>query len=368
MPTTSFHEAATRCAGKVIVAVGDVAPDFKTNGVAVLLDLERRCLRSEFPVRYEAIGGPRLALSRDDALCFAGCYDAYGIAAYATSDGSEVWRRKDLKSVQRVELLESLNVLFCGRETGAAHLLNPETGQSAQKLAGVDAMFGSPFDDSVVVSGKRSLALHRPFGKRVQAVSHDDYVRKCAFSPARVAILDFKSLRCFDLGSGELVWARPSSEDAPYKHLCWCPGLGCFIANQRKQNGGSFVFIHPDRWEIAREVPHGFVGEGEFCLNGAAWFQGNMCLSSTATGERLHDFTTGPMLQRDPRHKRALLAAQAFNSITIQAMEDYMKTADFSPIEIQAAVFARQARKAGLDKPSSPPSAQSSASKAISAN
>jgi len=221
MPLHHLFDVATGYRNHLAVAVADDEPPFKTRGTAHLIDVRSRAVLRHFPVRYERPGF-RLALSGDGRLCFLGCYEAYGLAAYATENGREIWRRKDLKAVQLVTASEVGDWVFCARETGAAHLLKAATGETLEKLTGIKAICASPFGQSVLVAG-RSLDLHQPFGTKIASLRQAQEGAKGAFSPFEVAVADGNGLSCYDLATQEPLWAHATipGETHFLAHFVW---------------------------------------------------------------------------------------------------------------------------------------------------
>jgi hypothetical protein len=200
MPTVSKHDIAISSGGNFALSVCNKSAKFDIQGVARLFNLAEKTQVTEFEVRHECPGwGTRIALNGDVSSCFVGCYNVYGIACYSLPDGKEVWRRKDLKLVQSVLSLDFQKFVFCGRETGAAHLLDAKSGETVEKLNGVEGVFGSPFDETVIVN-RRSLELHRPFGKKLWSLKQNNkFVGWIYFTPTQFLVLEEESIRCFDI-------------------------------------------------------------------------------------------------------------------------------------------------------------------------
>jgi len=341
MPTTTRHDVASHYGGWLVLTIANIDPPFKIQGYVYVFDIVEKKQVCEFPVRHKGPGyGTRLALSHDEKMCFVGCYDAYGIAGYAIPDGKEVWRRKDLKSVQSVQALAAYDLVFCGRETGAAHLLHARTGETAEKLNGVKDIYGSPFDKSVIVDG-RSLEFHRPFGVKKATIKRAGRVlRQCSFSRTEVIVSESGALRCFDLESQELLWTHIVPEGANYVRFQSLPDQQCFVSVNAKGNPNSTIdYLAARKWNIVRAVRLPDEGYAEFCLNGTALFRGNLCLFSAETGQQLHDFTTEAILKRDPRYQHELLVSLVQKFSAPQELEKYMKSEGFAAERIRKALF-----------------------------
>ena len=74
-----------------------------------------------------------------------------GYNLYETKDGTEVWRRKDLKKVQTTRTSVDGQRLLCGFEDKSFELLNLRTGRSKPSMRGVKDVIESVYDDLVVI-------------------------------------------------------------------------------------------------------------------------------------------------------------------------------------------------------------------------
>jgi hypothetical protein len=82
-------------------------------------------------------GGTRLAVTPDGRNCIAAAYHVEGIAGYVASDGTELWRRKDLKKTQTLRVsLDGRRVYACF-DNRSCQVLNRETGKTIKTWAGV---------------------------------------------------------------------------------------------------------------------------------------------------------------------------------------------------------------------------------------
>jgi hypothetical protein len=329
MPLHHLFDVATRYRGQLAVAVADDEPPFKTRGTAYLVDIRSKVLLRHFPVRYER-PGYRLALSGDDRLCLLGCCEAYGLAAYATEDGREVWRRKDLKAVQLVAASEVQDWVFCGRESGAAHLLRTATGETLDKLTGIKEVYWSPFDDSVIVVG-RSLDLHKPFGTKKASLGRKSGAGvACAFSRSEVAVADGEALRCYDLLTQQPLWAHATIPGKThFLGLSFNEGLKCFVAAGRDQR---VICFEPRHGTILREVklPSGLGFVFGFCRQGAALLASNLCIYSSETGMLSDDLATPELLAWDPEAKMERLRALAESDRSFEELQRYVEAEGFS--------------------------------------
>ncbi|MEW6305725.1 MAG: hypothetical protein AB1705_19780, partial [Verrucomicrobiota bacterium] len=320
MPLHCLFDIATRHNGDLALAVADDLPDGKVRGTAYIFDLASKTQLRKFPVRYER-SGTRLALSRDDRLCFAGCYEVYGLVAYSCESGEEVWRRKDLKAVQAVTSSEVEDWVFCGRGTGAAHLIESATGKTLEKLSGVKEIYPSPYDRSVIVAG-RTLELHEPFGRKLAAFKRlNKFEMPCAFSRSEFVLNEPECLRCYDLRTHELLWSFPNTGEKPIGRVWFCESLGSFMAS-----GVELLVIDARTGTLSRKVKlasdtgwiFGILGRGSKVL------AGNLQLLSTETGAVLADLATPELIAWDPKARMDRLRQLAASARSLEELERYI--------------------------------------------
>lgn len=269
--------------------------DYKTvQGEVFIYNLKQAKCKNEFPVRFDA-GGRRLALSRANEQCFVGCYNVYGLAAYSVSNGSELWRRKDLKAVQHITAFTFDDVVFCGRE-GASHLLCAKTGETLEKLSGVKHVYSSPFSTHTLVSAPK-LEVHSPLGTVIGKIKRTTFADlDCCFSDSDVLVTESTGgVRCFDLSSLELMWTHTPKAGSHFLSLAFSKRLGCFVGirwnyESRTANPKRIVLFERNTGTVIKELPFKSVAQHEFCLGGDAVLTSSFSLIRTETGEIIREF------------------------------------------------------------------------------
>jgi hypothetical protein len=258
-----------------------------------------------------------------------GCYSTYGLAGYSSQDGQEVWRRKDLKQVQDVTVSELEDWVFCGRESGAAHLVKASTGENLETLTGVKAVFPSPFDRTVIVAA-RNLELHSPLGTRLGGVKRaGKFLKTCAFSHSEFIVSEEDSIRCFDLKSQGLLWAHPLGADAFFPCIVFQEDSGCFIG---LESHTQFVSFEARTGRICRRVmPVRAPGMmARFCHRGTELLTIGLLLFSTETGAVVQDLATPELLAWDPEARMQRLRALAESGRSFEELHRYVEAEGFS--------------------------------------
>lgn len=282
------------CYNAPIVATARSTSYERIEARLTIYDLEAGQLKREFSVRYDN-GGRRLSVSRDSQSCFVGCYNVHGLAAYSALDGSELWRRRDLKAVQRVDAFPFDDAVFCGRE-GAGHLLCAKTGQTIEKPRGVKTVYPSPFSKHVLVSA-RTLDVHSPFGTRIGKIERTTFAElDCCFSDSEILVTESGgSVRCFDLASLALLWAHTPKVGSHFLYLCFSQALRGFVGVRwHYQDSTDPVkrIVHFERrtGTVLRDIPLGSPAGHEFCLAGSMVFTSDFRVMSVETGKVMREF------------------------------------------------------------------------------
>lgn len=209
-------------------------------------DLKTGQERIKFTVLWDG-GGNRVCFSRDGAHIYVGCYDVHGLACYEVTSGKEVWRRKDLKSVQHVAVSPGNGFVFCGRETGASHVVEAGTGKTMLNPRGAKEVWFSPIDDHALVDlGKgREIEIHRPLGTRVGKFARLSFgIVSAAFSQASVALAETgQSLRAIGLRDFVQVWQLPTDDAHTCKALAYSQRRDAFMVAREKSSRCQFQEI-----------------------------------------------------------------------------------------------------------------------------
>lgn len=248
----------------------------------------------DFSARYDP-GGRRISVSRDGQSCFVGCYYEYGMAAYSAMDGTELWRRRDLKAVQRVSAFPFEDLVFCGRKD-SGHLLCGGSGRTIERSRGIKAVYTSPFSRHVLASA-HALEVHSAFGTKIGKIERTTFAElDCCFSDSEILVTESGgSLRCFDLGSLALLWTHAPKAGSHFLRLCFSQALRCFVGvrwnyNDSRDPVKRLVHFERRAGTVLRDVPIGSPTDHGFCLAGSAVFTSDLQLISVETGKIMHEF------------------------------------------------------------------------------
>jgi hypothetical protein len=154
-------------------------------------------------------GGRRLAISPDGTRVIAGAYQRYGIAAYEASTGTEIWRRSDLKKVQRITISADGVAAYCGLAGRAEHVLSLSNGETLLKLRGVGDVHCSPFEPIALYDCKTRPAALRTGGDELRGrIPRITFAfLDVAFAPGYLATSESGGpVRCFRVSDAVEMW------------------------------------------------------------------------------------------------------------------------------------------------------------------
>jgi hypothetical protein len=232
-------------------------------------------------------GGTRLAITADGKTCIAAAYQVEGIAGYAASDGTEVWRRKDLKKTQTLRVsLDGRRVYACF-DNRSCQVLNRETGKTIETWAGVRDVLESPYQPIMLLE-KRALVLQSPEGRKIATIPAESFAVLCvAFGPGLVCVSESGGpLRCLDVQTAEQRW-RFQEKGQHFLELAFSEQAQAFVGVcWPYERGGSFRLLRfePQSGEMSVVTELGKAGEFEFCLRGTRLLSSDGSVMDSATG------------------------------------------------------------------------------------
>jgi WD40 repeat protein len=276
----TIRHVATSWAGQVFAAA-----EFETHVHVWDLELERRL--SSFAASLD-FGGSRLAVTTDGRHCAVAAYKVHGVGYYSVRDGAEVWRRTDLKKIQRVRFSLDDKVLYCCFDDRPCHLLDRHTGATISALRSVRESWESPYDP-VALHDKKNLELWGSQGCRVAVVQRTTFaVLSAAFAPGLFCISESGgAVRCLDVQSGREVWTYVPPVNAHVLELGYDEQAGAFFGVEWPYDpGGPKRLIRLDPCDGKRKVVVnlGVPAEAAFCMRGSRLITSAGKVLDVATG------------------------------------------------------------------------------------
>ena len=165
---------------------------------------------SEKTAEFETIldfGGNRLTLDANGEMCVTAAYDRYGIAAYSTASGRELWRRKDLRQAQLVHFSRDNKRIFCCFDKKPSVILNKITGESVGSFGKIEGVFESSYDDLLLLEKKR-LEIQSTSGDTIISLERSSFaVLDAVFGKGQLCISESgKGVRCFTGEASSVIW------------------------------------------------------------------------------------------------------------------------------------------------------------------
>jgi hypothetical protein len=172
----------------------------------VIRDLVLGTQSAPFHTTFD-FGGQRLALSDEVDGVLAGAYHIHGTALYSASTGREVWRRKDLRKVQRITLSRDGSAAYCGIEDSPLVEIDLRTGETRRKVRAARSLNDSPYDNVCFLDGSPPQLVDET-GLRRFIVDRTTFgFLDVAFAPGLLCLSESGGpVRCIDLATGEEQW------------------------------------------------------------------------------------------------------------------------------------------------------------------
>jgi hypothetical protein len=217
-----------------------VSTSFQGNIIAVaefekkvqIVDVLKQKVISEFETVLD-FGGRRLAITETGEICICGCWERFGICGYETSTGRMIWKREDLKKVQKIEIIRSnINAVFAQFASGVSRFLDIKTGNDILELRGVKNYYESRFQPVNVYDRSAKIEItDRQTHAVLAKIEHQSFaILDVAFSPDSVLISEAGGpLSCYYTNNGELKWRVPKDEKEHYTRIGFVEEIGAYI-------------------------------------------------------------------------------------------------------------------------------------------
>jgi WD40 repeat protein len=218
-------------------------------------------------------GGTRLAISEDGLTLVAGAYHVHGIAAYSIDDGVELWRRKNLKKVQRIKFSADDSSVICCFDSHACENLHRLTGKSGQTLRGVRRIWESPFAPIHYIETAKGYALINQKARIASIPRVSRAALGVAFSQSNVCLAEAGGpVRCFDITNGNEIWRHVMPKGTHVLRIAFCESRKGFVGVSWPFEKGGRLLLHffspqSGKSEIVHDV--GTDTAVAFCLRGS---------------------------------------------------------------------------------------------------
>lgn len=280
-------------------SIRQISAPFEGNFIALaefekrvaVLDINKKQIVNEFSTILD-FGGKRLAIDSTGQICVCGNYGRQGVCAYEVTTGKKIWQRKDLTTVQKIQLLRSKpGTIFLQFENRDSRFLNILTGEDGTLLKGIDFVFESKFQPLNAIGKGARIEVTDRNSSRVNAIIEKESfeILDISFSADSILISESNGpLRCFGTTSGNLLWQNPMDSDGHFLNVAYNEKLDRFLGvSWQFLKGGvkKLKYIVPKDGKIDREIILDKPAETEFALDGALLITSDRKMINTTTGE-----------------------------------------------------------------------------------
>lgn len=277
-----IHHLASSWSGSVIAAA-------EFEHTAHVWDVAAQMHLATFPTIMDA-GGNRLTVTPDGKNCIAAAYHVEGIASYSVADGTETWRRKDLKKTQTLRAALDGRRVFACFDNRSCQVLNRETGKTIKTWAGVRNVWESPYQP-VMLLEKRPLLLQSQDERKIATIPAETFaVLDVAFGPGLVCVTESTGpLRCLDTQTGEERW-RFQEKGQHFLDLAFAEQAQAFVGVcWPYERGGSFRLLRfePQTGASFFVTDLDNAAEFKFCLRGTRLLAADGSIMDSATGQHV---------------------------------------------------------------------------------
>lgn len=281
MRDSAIRHLATSHSGNVFAAA-----EFKS--VVSIWDLKDQKKISEFETVLD-FGGTRLAIDGSGQHCVAGAYHVNGICCYRTEQGSVLWKRKDLKKVQRMWMLPSQSEIACAFEEGPLHVLRMTDGKTLQTIRGCRRLQISPFEP-VQLADKAKPELQTLVGSRIAKFERESFsILSVVFGHGAIAISEAAGpTRCFDTVRGHLLWCYRAPKGNHSLKIGYNSETRHFLAIEWPyEKGGTKMLLTwaAESGNVVNRFPIGSSIIEAFCASGTRLLSSSGWLIDTSTGK-----------------------------------------------------------------------------------
>lgn len=222
--------------------------------------------------------GIRVAFGRGCSTLYAGSWYAGGAMCYSLSESRQLWRRKELVRFSDITADGWDCGLYCCFDGRASVRLDPATGQTVERLAGLKEVYSSPIGDWYLV-GRRTLDIvSDPTATRYRIPRTTFAILGVAFAPDRVAVSESGGpVRCFSLKTGKEKWRHVPVSGVHLIDVTFCEALDVFIGVEwAYKSGGASRLVSLTRTSGS----HGYIGDLPEASDGTFCSSGNLLVNS----------------------------------------------------------------------------------------
>ena len=237
----------------------------------------------------------RVSISEDGERVAVGSYEENSVALYESDTGKLVWKRKGIRTVQDVSILDFMsNVVFVNTEDYGSFFLNINTGETIEKPRGIKVVKKNPYG-SINMFGKRLDVL---LLNGIELPPIKKYSRKC------FAMLDacfsndtvFCAYACNPLEAISLVTLEPIWEinvAGHFRDIKYCVDIDTLLGIRWDYDKGGpkwLCYINAKTGKIEKEVCVGGAVANRLLCHGKFVVTNHGEVYSTISGQKVKQF------------------------------------------------------------------------------
>ncbi|MBX3243089.1 MAG: hypothetical protein KF685_01320 [Acidobacteria bacterium] len=250
-----------------------------------------------FATDFDA-GNNRLSISEDGKYLIVGGYKVNTVTAFDIDSGKQLWQRKDLKKCGSVKILNKLdNRVFINMEKQGTHILDIKTGNTIDKLRGVEFYYENPNANIDLLEKATSFSLKdRTQSKTIKNSPKITFaILDVAFSKDKiVCTYSGNPLAAISTTNFDTIWA--TKVVGHFLEIEYSKELDKILGVRWEYEKGSpkfLCYIDINTGKVEKEINIGEPIETEFLKQGSLMLTSQGKLYSTFTGQLLKTFDFG---------------------------------------------------------------------------
>ena len=203
-----------------------------------------------------------------------GAYQRYGVSVYGSSKGELLWRRTDLKKVQKLKFGRRRNAVLAGIDQRAFRIVDARSGSDLETLRGIETVWESPFGSHLFKerrSGNHIVSDSDDPKKNINIERTSFGVLDACFTPEHIAVSEAgAATSLYTVRDGRPVW-KYSERGNHNTRLAYCNRTREIVGiNWRLKNGDQTIIAFDlGTGRITRRIPREDLAIASFALKGS---------------------------------------------------------------------------------------------------
>jgi outer membrane protein assembly factor BamB len=236
-----------------------------------------------------------ISISEDGKYLAVVGYDHNTVTLYGTKSGEVIWRRKDIEKPSTAIILSYYtSLIYIDTENQGAFLLDRKTGNTIEKLKGVEFIRENPYSNvDQFQKSSTSVLINRMDRKIIKNFTHKSFaILDAAFSKDKIiCAYSGNPVEAISLTTFKILWTT-----RVVGHLLeveYSNELNKVLAIRWEYEKGSpkfLCYINIETGEVEKEINLGEPIKIEFLKKGSIMLTSQGKLYSTLTGQQIKQF------------------------------------------------------------------------------